>query len=100
MTRKKPARPNSKQSPLHRHGRSKRHCLDIIKQISAYIDDELPTDICRELRRHMGACPNCEEFVASLRQTVTLCRHREAPDLSAKDRAHLRLEILKNARSR
>ncbi|WP_455378001.1 anti-sigma factor family protein [Petrachloros mirabilis] len=100
MKHKKPAQPNPKRSPLHRHGRSKSHCLDIIKQISAYIDDELPIDICRELRRHLGICPNCEEFVASLRQTVTLCRHRDAPDLSAKDRASLRLEILRNARLR
>lgn len=100
MTRKKPLQPNPRRSLPHHHGRSESHCLDIIKQISAYIDDELPTDICQELRRHLGSCPNCEEFVASLRQTVTLCRHREAPALSARDRASLRLEILRNTRLR
>jgi anti-sigma factor RsiW len=68
-------------------------CLDILRRLSAYIDDELPEDICAELRRHIGACPNCEVFVASLRDTVKLCRHHQPPPLSAHDRARLRQEI-------
>jgi anti-sigma factor RsiW len=64
--------------------------------LSAYIDDELPSDICAELRRHLGACPNCEVFIASLRDTVTLCRHHQTPPpLSTQDRAMLRQEILR-----
>lgn len=100
MNRKKPVRSTSRRLSSHRHGPDETRCLDIIKQISAYIDDELPIDICRELRRHLGACPNCEKFVASLQQTVSLCRHCDTPALSAQDRASLRLEILRNARSR
>jgi len=49
--------------------------VSILKKLSAYIDDELPGSLCEELRKHLGACPNCEEFVASLRQTVALCQH-------------------------
>jgi anti-sigma factor RsiW len=71
----------------------KGRCLDILRQLSAYIDDELPEDICAELRRHIGACPNCEVFIASLRDTVKLCRHHQPPPLSAQDRARLRQEI-------
>jgi anti-sigma factor RsiW len=74
--------------------------MDILRQLSAYIDDELPSEICRELRRHLGACPNCEEFIASLRQTVTLCRHSQPPQLSANDRAALRQEILRATQTR
>jgi anti-sigma factor RsiW len=75
----------------HQHGR----CLDILRQLSAFIDDELTADICDEIRHHLGACPNCEDFVASLRQTVALCRHQPAPTLSPADRAHMRATILK-----
>ncbi|WP_455245280.1 anti-sigma factor family protein [Petrachloros mirabilis] len=100
MTRKQAGRTTSRRSPAHTHSADETRCLDIIKQISAYIDDELPIDICRELRRHLGACPNCEKFVASLQQTVSLCRHCDTPALSAQDRASLRLEILRNVRSR
>ena len=78
----------------HRHPPGEGRCLDILRQLSAYIDDELPEDICAELRRHLGACPHCEEFITSLRDTVRLCRHHQPRPLSAYDRARLRQEIL------
>lgn len=82
----------------HDHGKSK--CLGILRQLSAYIDDELAGDICQEIRRHLGACPNCEVFVASLRQTVSLCRHSPTPSLSTVDRGLMRQKILKAAQIR
>jgi anti-sigma factor RsiW len=90
MSRKRPA-----SGAGHRHAPGEGRCLDILRQLSAYIDDELPEEICAELRRHVGACPNCEEFIASLRDTVRLCRHHQPPPLSAFDRARLRQEILR-----
>ena len=82
----------------HQHGKGR--CLHILRELSAYIDDELSGKICQEIRRHLGACPNCEDFVASLRQTVSLCRHSQAPALSSSDRALMRENILKTARAR
>ncbi|MBS0183426.1 MAG: zf-HC2 domain-containing protein [Nitrospira sp.] len=81
----------------HRHAHGKSRCLRILRRLSAYIDDELSTSICQEIRRHLGDCPNCETFVASLRQTVSLCRHSPAPALSTADRALMRAKILKTA---
>lgn len=78
----------------------KGRCLDILRALSAYIDDELSRDICGQIRQHLGACPNCEEFVSSLRQTVSLCRHRPTPVLSPADRLRMREEILQSARMR
>lgn len=83
----------------HHHSHKPGRCLDILRQLSAYIDDELPSKICDELRRHLGGCPNCEEFVASLRETVTLCRHRPTPHLSALQRTELRRGILRAVKS-
>jgi anti-sigma factor RsiW len=74
--------------------------VDLLRQLSAYIDDELPSDICREIRRHLGACPNCEVFIASLQHTVTLCRHRPAPQLTSVDRMNMRHAILDAANAR
>lgn len=88
---RKPDRP-------HRHGKGR--CVDILKKLSAYIDDELPGTLCEELRKHLGACPNCEDFVASLRQTVALCRHQPAQALSQAERARMRNDILRAARPR
>jgi len=82
----------------HRHEAGR--CLRILRELSAFIDDELQGDICLEIRRHLGGCPRCEEFVASLRQTVSLCRRNPAPALSAKERAKMRERILDAAQSR
>ena len=81
----------------HRHAHANSRCLRILRRLSAYIDDELSASICQEIRRHLGACPNCEIFVASLRQIVSLCRHSPAPALSTADRALMRAKILKTA---
>jgi anti-sigma factor RsiW len=96
MTGKKASgRKRIESAAVHQHQAGEGRCLDILRQLSAYIDDELPEDICAELRRHVGACPNCEEFIMSLRDTVQLCRHHQPPPLSAFDRARLRQEILR-----
>jgi len=99
MAKRTAPRPSARPAPQpHRHGKG--GCLPILRELSAFIDDELPEDICREIRRHLGDCPNCEEFVASLRQTVSLCRHTPAPTLSSADRARMREKILQSAGGR
>ena len=101
MTKKKTSAPKKQSKPSsHRHTHGQGHCLDLLRQLSAYIDDELPSDICREIRRHLGACPNCEVFIASLQHTVTLCRHRPAPQLTSTERVSMRRAILDVANAR
>ncbi|MDK2741519.1 MAG: zf-HC2 domain-containing protein [Nitrospira sp.] len=84
----------------HRHDHGKSRCLNILRKLSAYIDDELSGSICREIRRHLGACSNCETFVASLRQIVSLCRRSQVPTLSTAERAFMRRKILQTAQTR
>jgi len=86
------------ESGPHRHEAGR--CLHILRALSAFIDDELSEDVCQEIRRHLGSCPHCEEFVASLRQTVSLCRRSPAPVLSASERARMRERILEAAKTR
>ena len=81
--------------PLHAHaGHSKVTCLKILRRLSDYIDDELSGEVCKEIRRHLGACPNCEVFLSSLRQTVRLCRHIEPRPLSAALKSRIRRSVL------
>ena len=101
MTKKKtPAQKKPSPSLSHSHTHSQGRCKDLLRQLSAYIDDELPSDICGEIRRHLGACPNCEDFIASLQHTVVLCRHHPAPPLRAIDRMNMRRAILDAANAR
>lgn len=77
----------------HRH--SKAGCLKILRRLSAYLDDELTSDVCQEVRNHMGICPPCVQFFESLRRTVSLCREVDAPPLSPTQKAKLRRAIHK-----
>lgn len=78
-------------------GHSKAFCLKVLRRLSAYLDDELSPSVCSEIRLHLGACPNCELFVESLRKTVTLCRGAEVKPLSTAMKARLRTQILRAA---
>jgi RNA polymerase sigma-70 factor (ECF subfamily) len=49
-------------------------CKEIFAELSAYLDEELPPDACRQLEAHLSDCPPCLEFMNSLRKTVELCR--------------------------
>ncbi|MGH7253307.1 MAG: anti-sigma factor family protein [Nitrospiraceae bacterium] len=89
----------TRQTPVHsHHGHSKAQCLKVLRRLSAYLDDELSVSICKEIRKHLGACPNCEIFITSLRQTISLCRCADVPSLSPAAKARLRREILKAIR--
>ncbi len=79
------------------HGHSKASCLKVLRQLSAYLDHEAGDDICKEIRRHLGACRHCEVFLDSLRQTIDLCRHAAVVPLSPALKARLRGQILKAA---
>lgn len=83
------------QRMLHPHaGHSKAHCLKILRRLSDYIDADVTTEACKEIRKHLGACPNCEVFLTSLRQTVSLCRHIESRPLSPALKSRIRRSVL------
>jgi anti-sigma factor RsiW len=98
--RRTSTQPRASASTRRKQTQGKARCLRILRQLSSYIDDELSENICEEIRRHLGACPHCETFVTSLRQTVSLCRHSPAPPLSAAIRALMRKTILETTHTR
>lgn len=57
-------------------------CSDVFRHICDNLDSELGTKRCREIRRHLKACPDCRAYLASLKSTVTLYRSLPAPPLS------------------
>lgn len=76
----------------HRH--SKAQCLKILRTLSEYLDDNLPKSICKEIRKHLGACSKCERFVRSLKRTINLCQRADVSRLTPSDKRKLRNEIL------
>ncbi len=54
-------------------------CQDIVPLFSRHLEGEIAPDVCRELERHVAACPRCGEACDSLRSVLSLCRATPAP---------------------
>jgi anti-sigma factor RsiW len=97
MAQERAHHPSRRSGRPSRSQKNKAHCLHILRQLSDYLDDELAQDVCAEIRRHLGTCPNCEVFVSSLRQTISLCRQMTPKPLSVSAKAQLRQQIMQAA---
>jgi len=49
-------------------------CAEILALLSDYLDFALPPEACHQVEHHLAGCSPCDEFAASLRKTVALCR--------------------------
>jgi len=56
-------------------------CKDVLAMLSDYLDFELPPEACEQIENHLAGCSPCEEFAASLRRTVDLCRGFQPSDM-------------------
>ena len=56
-------------------------CKEVLALLSDYLDFELPAEDCAQIEHHLAGCSPCEEFAASLRKTVDLCRSFEAHEM-------------------
>lgn len=71
-------------------------CLDLLAELSSYIDGELSAARCRQIERHLEACPCCDDLAARLRRAVLVCRQagqRQLPR-AVRQRARERIEAL------
>jgi len=49
-------------------------CARIFELLSEYLDQELAPNSCEQLENHLHGCPECVEFVHSLKRSMALCR--------------------------
>jgi RNA polymerase sigma-70 factor, ECF subfamily len=70
-----------------------RGCKQMFAELSDYLDDQLDDALCEELEKHMDGCQPCQAFLASLEESIQLCRaaSNQSPDprLAAKLRRDL-----------
>ncbi|MEP6600618.1 MAG: zf-HC2 domain-containing protein [Nitrospirota bacterium] len=84
----------------HSHlGRGKAQCLKIFRRLSAYLDGELPANLCEELRRHLTGCDNCEAFLASFKRSIELGRRYPVRPLVSASKSAIREAIRRAARA-
>jgi RNA polymerase sigma-70 factor (ECF subfamily) len=53
---------------------NERDCSRIFAMLSEYLDRDLPPSTCGDLEEHLRDCPECIQFVDSLKRSVELCR--------------------------
>jgi anti-sigma factor RsiW len=54
-----------------------KHCLQMFKRLSEYLDNELDEATSKELERHVQQCVSCFVCLQTLKRTVDLCRQAE-----------------------
>ena len=48
------------------------NCDDVIQLLTDYVDGDLAPGECESLEHHFKACPHCDQFLRSFKQTVLL----------------------------
>ena len=74
----------------------RRHCLDLLGELSDYLDGDLSPARCRAIERHLEACPCCDQFADGLRRAIAVCRHAGVKRLprDVRSRAQARIDAL------
>jgi anti-sigma factor RsiW len=52
-----------------------KHCLEMFKKLSEYIDGELDHVTCCDIERHSKNCVACFSCLQTLKRTVAICKN-------------------------
>lgn len=47
-------------------------CEDVLREISNYLDQDVPLELRRQIEEHLDACDNCHVLVNTTRKTISL----------------------------
>ena len=50
------------------------NCQALLGTLSEYIDGELPTELCKEIEKHLAGCDNCRVVLNTTKRTIDLVR--------------------------
>jgi len=68
---------------------SHENCQALLGTLSEYIDGELPTELCREIEKHLEGCDNCRVVLNTTKRTIDLVRVPVDEDMPADIRERL-----------
>lgn len=76
-------------------------CRALLREISAYLDGELPPARRRIVERHIDSCACCGTMASRLRRVVAVCRaDHQRPSKAVMARAKLRMRRLLKSQGR
>ncbi len=65
-------------------------CPDVAALFSRSLEGEIRPEVCREMERHVAACPRCGAACLALKTTLGMCRALPAPEVPADLQAAIR----------
>jgi RNA polymerase sigma-70 factor (ECF subfamily) len=68
-------------------------CYELFDKLSKYMDNELDQADCKTIEAHLQQCPPCQACLATLKQTVALCREMKSSDMPEEASRRLRATI-------
>jgi hypothetical protein len=54
-------------------------CAEVAKHICENLDEKINSPLCRAIKRHLQACPDCNANLISLKNTIGLYRRYRTP---------------------
>lgn len=71
------------------------NCKALLGDLSAYIDGELPADLCAEIEKHLEGCENCRVVLNTTRRTIDLVQiaENENVPVDVRERLFKRLNL-------
>jgi len=73
-----------------------KNCEGLLESLSAYIDGDLPPELCVELEKHLAGCNDCRVVLNTTKRTLDLVHSPlEKPDMpeDVRERLFKRLNL-------
>jgi hypothetical protein len=75
-------------------------CKESLARICTEMDEHLDSPKCREIKKHLEACPSCAAYLDSLKKTVRLYRDYPCPKLPGRCRKEFLTRLKAKAQKR
>jgi anti-sigma factor RsiW len=63
-------------------GRRDPVCQEVVEMVTDYLEDVLARADRQRIDRHLAACPHCTEYLAQVRETISLVGRLTPEDMS------------------
>lgn len=73
------------------------NCRKVLSRLHAYLDEEMPAELIREMDEHLGACPSCRSQAERIRQVDDMLDNLTVPPLPPEFAARVMAQARKRA---
>jgi len=54
--------------------KEKNECIDVLKNLCGYVDNDLSGKCCEEIEKHLRECESCRSEFENMEEVLNLCR--------------------------